>query len=123
MMTHENNGHGVTMKKRSRKYYPNNYQAVSDTEAHYFPSVDFDDFYFDQVANWMLPSSHECIIRATNLKTKKVKEYTYRYRKAAQNRIEKMVDTHEFVVCDHEAIHKLSPNPQRYNNEKKNTRN
>ena len=59
----------------------------------------------------MLPSSHECIIRATNLKTKKVKEYTYRYRGAAENLIKKLIGTHEFVVCDHEAIHKLSPPP------------
>ena len=82
----------------------------------------FDDFYEFHIANWMLSSSNDCVIRATNLKTQKVTEYTYRYRKAAQHRIEKLIGTHEFVVCDHEAIHRLSPNPQRDNNEETNTR-
>ena len=119
-MKHVKNGHGMTMKKKFKQYYPNNYQAVSDTESHYFPQVDFDEFYLDQVANWMLPSSHDCLIRATNIKTGRVKEYSYKYRKAAQNKIQSLVHTHEFVVCDHEAIHKLSPYPLK-NNDKQNT--
>ena len=98
------------MTKRKRRYYANNVRAVTETEAEYFPQIDFDDFQEFHVANWLLPSSHECIIRATNLKTKKVEEFTYRYRKAAHNKIEKLFGTHEFVVCDHEAIHKLTPN-------------
>ena len=92
---------------------------VAETEADYFPQIEFDDFYDSHVANWMLSSSHDCVIRATNLKTKKVKEYTYKYRKAAENKIKSLVHTHEFVVCDHEAIHKLSPYPPR-NNDKQN---
>ena len=103
------------MPKRKKKYYPNNYQAVAETESHYFPQIDFDDFYLDQVANWMLNSSHDCVIRCTSLKTGKVKEYSYKYPKAAANKIKSLFLTHEFVVCDHEAIHKLSPNPPRYN--------
>ena len=108
---------------KKKRYYPNNYRAVAETESHYFPQIDYEDFYEFHFANWMLSTSLDCVISATNLKTKKVKEYTYRYRKAAQNRIEKLIGTHEFVVCDHEAIHRLSPNPQRYNNnEETNTR-
>ena len=111
------------MKKKSTGYYAINYQAVADTESRYFPSMEFDEFYVYHLANWMLPSSHDCVIRATSLKTGKVKEYSYKYRKAAENKIKSLVHTHEFVVCDHEAIHKLSPNPQRYNNnEETNTR-
>ena len=104
------------------KEQPNNWLAVYETPHEFFPEVSYDDFYEFHIANWMLPSSHECIIRATNLKTKKVTEYNYRYRKAAENKIKKLLATHEFVVCDHEAIHKLSPHPQRYNTEESNTR-
>ena len=100
-----------TMKRKSKQYYPNNIRAVSDTESEYFPAMPFDVFYAHYVRNWLLPSSHECVIRATSLKTGKVKEYSYKYRTAAENKIRKLVDTHEFVVCDHEAIHKLSPHP------------
>ena len=112
MTTHENNGYQTMHKKKH--YYPNNWRAVNDTESEYFPSIPFDDFYEFHVANWMLPSSHECVIRTTSLKTGKVKEYSYKYRKAAENKIRSLVDTHEFVVCDHEAIHKLSPNPKHH---------
>ena len=117
-MTHANNGF-QDMAKQKRRYFPNNYRAVSETESKYFPQIPFDEFYEFHIANWMLSSSNDCVIRATNLKTQKVTEYTYRYRKAAQNRIEKLLGTHEFVVCDHEAIHRLSPNPQRYKDDNK----
>jgi len=120
-MTHESNGHQA-MAKQKKRYYPNNIQAVTDTEPEYFPSMPFDVFYAHYVRNWLLPSSHECVIRATSLKTGRVKEYSYKYRRAAENKIKQLVNTHEFVVCDHEAIHKLSPNPHRYNNEESNTR-
>ncbi len=117
MMTQEKYSHGVNMKKKRRQYYPNNWQAVADTEYEFFPSIPFDEFYATYIANWLLPSSHEAIIRATNLKTGKVREYSYKYRRAAENKIKALVETHEFIVCDHEAIHKLSP---RLYNDKKN---
>jgi len=121
MMTHANNGH-LVMAKKKKNYYPNNIRAVLDTESEYFPSMPFDEFYAHYVRNWLLPSSHECVIRATSLKTGRVKEYSYKYRRAAENKIKQLVNTHEFVVCDHDSIHKLSPHPRRYNNEKKDTR-
>lgn len=104
------------------KEQPNNWLAVYQTPHQFFPEIAYDDFYEFHIANWLLPSSHECIIRATNLKDGRVSEFNYRYRKAAENKIRKLHATHEFVVCDHEAIHKLSPHPQRYNNEESNTR-
>ena len=110
------------MKKRTKRYFPNNLRAVQQTEDELFPSMPFDVFYVQYVRNWLLPSSHECLIRATSLKTGKVKEYSYKYRKAAENKIKQLVNTHEFVVCDHDSIHKLSPHPSRYNNEETNTR-
>ena len=118
MKTQEKNSHGANMKKKRKQYYPNNWQAVADTEYEEFPSIPFDVFYATYVSNWLLPSSHDAIIRATDMKTGKVKEYSYRYRRAAENKILSLVDTHEFIVCDHEAIHKLSPHPK--NREKKN---
>ena len=87
------------MKKKAKQYYPNNWRAVADTEYEYFPSIPFDQFYAYYVANWLLPSSHDCVIRATSLKTGKVKEYSYKYRAAAENKIKQLVSTHEFVVC------------------------
>ena len=108
------------MAKQKKKYYPNNIRAVQQTEEEFFPSMPFDVFYAHYVRNWLLPSSHECVIRATSLKTGKVKEYSYKYRKAAENKIKSLVHTHEFVVCDHDTIHKLSPHPSRYKDDQQN---
>ena len=106
------------MKRKTKQYYPNNWRAVADTEYEFFPSIPFVQCYAFYVANWMLPSSHECVIRATSLKTGKVTEYSYKYRRAAENKIKALVHTHEFVVCDHDSLHKLSPHPE--NREKTN---
>ena len=62
MKTHVQYGHGATMKKKTKQYYPNNWRAVADTEYEYFPSMPFDIFYAHYVRNWLLPSSHECVI-------------------------------------------------------------
>ena len=102
------------------KEQPNNWLAVYETPHQFFPAISYDDFYEFHVANWLLQSSHECVIRATDLKTGKVTEHSYRYRRAAENKIRQLIGTHEFVVCDHEAIHKLTPNPQRYKDDKQN---
>ena len=96
------------------KEQPNNWLAVYQTPCQFFPSYTYDDFYEFHVANWMLPSSHECIIRATRLSDDRASEFNYIYRKAAVNKIKQFLGTHELAVCDHEAIHKLTPNPQRY---------
>jgi hypothetical protein len=101
------------------KEQPNNWLAVYETPHQFFPEISYDDFYEFHIANWMLPSSHECIIRATSLKDGRVQEFNYRYRGAAENKIKQLLGTHEFVVCDHEAIHKLTPNPQRYKDDNK----
>ena len=107
-----------TMKKKTKRYFPNKYKLVSNTDSTLFPQIPYDSFYEDMVYNWTLPLSHDCVIRSTNLKTGKVREHAYKYRAAAYNYIEKNYQTHEFVVVDHDSVHKLSPHPK--NNEKKN---
>jgi hypothetical protein len=64
-----------------------------------------------KVANWELPSSVCCLIRVTDLTTKKVKEHVYQQRNAAQRKVAQLMTTEnvEFTVCDHESIHHLSP--------------
>ena len=110
------------MTKRQRRYYANNYQIVSDTSWKNFPQIPYDEFYEDAVFNWRIPSSQDCVIRYTNLKTGKVEERTYKNRGSAYKFIENNIKTHEFVVVDHESVHILTPNPPRYNNEETNTR-
>tara|TARA_B100000902_G_scaffold289224_1_gene275491 strand:+ start:132 stop:443 length:312 start_codon:yes stop_codon:yes gene_type:complete len=100
------------MAKRKKGYEPNNWKLIKDTPSDCFPEITYDDFYEWTVINWKINSSHECIIRATNLETRKVTEHPYKYRGAAYKFIERLIDTHEFVVVDHEAVHALTPKPK-----------
>ena len=62
-----------------------------------------------KIHGWELPSSHAAIIRVTT-KTGKVKEYVYQRPKAAESKIQQLMDQElSFTVCDHEQIHQLVP--------------
>ena len=107
------------MAKQKKRYFPNKYKLVNNTDSSHFPQIPYDSFYEDMVYNWSLPLSHDCVIRSTNLKTGKVKERSYKYRAAAFNYIEKNYTTHEFIVVDHDSVHKLSPNPKNHGKKNK----
>ena len=66
-----------------------------------------------KVAGWELPSDIACIIRTTNLKTRKTKEFVYKRQHAAEQKVLDLMDakTHEFTVCTHDSIHYVGPNP------------
>jgi len=67
-----------------------------------------------KVAGWELPSSVNCIIRTTDLATKKVKEHVYKRKSAADNKIVQLLNTktHEFTVVTHDAQHHVGPKHQ-----------
>ncbi len=110
MKTHAHNGLPVMAKQR--RYYPNNVEGVMNTDWRAFPNnVPFEAFYEDAIFRWRLPSSHDCLIRSTDLNTGKIEERTYKNRGSAFKFVESHIHTHEFVVVDHEAVHTLSPNP------------
>ena len=61
---------------------------------------------------WELPADVSCLIRTTHLETKKTKEFVYKRRHAAENKVRKLMsnEMHEFIVCTHEAIQHVHPN-------------
>ncbi len=94
-----------------RPDFANNWQKYFET-----PSEDFFDHTYIElmqwkVGGWELPSNVFCIIRATDLQTKKVKEHVYRARHAADNRLMAYCrdGKHEIVVCTDQAIHYVHP--------------
>lgn len=93
-----------------RPYLPNNWEEYYEAPDDMFIPHTFVELMTWKVANWELPSSVACVIRTTNVKTKKVKEFTYQKSGAARNKIEELMLTPdiEFTVVDHEAIHHLS---------------
>ena len=64
-----------------------------------------------KLSAWEIPADVCCMIRATNLKTKKVKEHIYKRQHAAEAKVVEYMtkQTHEFVVCSHDTIHYVHP--------------
>jgi HD-like signal output (HDOD) protein len=94
-----------------KEYYPNNWDEYNSADDKMFIPHTFEELMSWKVAGWELPSSVCCVIRITDLNTKKVKEHVYQQRSSAQRKINQLmeIDDIEFTVCDHEAIHHLTP--------------
>jgi len=101
----------LSLMSGKKSYYPNNWQEYKDADDSDFIPHTFEEVMSWKVGGWELPSSVCCIIRATNLKTKKVKEYVYQKHHAAQAKVNELINTPdiEFVVADDESIHYLYP--------------
>ena len=99
------------MSGKKKPYFDNNWQEYKDAPDEMFEQHTFEEVMHWKVGGWELPSSVCCVIRATDLETHKVTEYVYRKHSAAQRKVNELINTKrcEFVVCDHESIHFLSP--------------
>ena len=94
-----------------KEYMPNNWQEYKDAPDDAFIPHTFDEIMSWKVAGWELPSSVCCVIRVTDIETKKVKEHVYSKRSAAQAKVDQLINTPgiELTVADHESIHHLTP--------------
>ena len=72
----------------------------------------FEEIMDFKIAAWELPSNIACVIRESNLKTKKVKEYVYQRTYAAERKVQQLLNKEgiEFTVCTAAQIHFVSPN-------------
>tara|TARA_R100001082_G_scaffold107621_2_gene81745 strand:- start:347 stop:697 length:351 start_codon:yes stop_codon:yes gene_type:complete len=96
---------------KKQPYYPNNWKQYKDSPDKFFFQIPFDEFMDWKIAGWEMPSSVACMIRETNTRTGKVKEYIYQSQRAAENRARKIMDRgeSEFVVCTHDSVHHMTP--------------
>lgn len=94
-----------------RKYFPNNWHVVKAAPDSIFQEHTFEELMDWRVHNWTLPSSVYCIIRESNVITGKVKEHVYQQPRAAQKKLEKLLDQDntEVTICDYESIHQFIP--------------
>jgi len=93
-----------------RKYFPNNWQKFKDAPDDLFMPHTYDEIMDYKIAAWELPSNVYCVIRESDLETKKVKEYVYQRKSAADNKLKQLMhkDGIEFTVCTPELIHFVS---------------
>ena len=94
-----------------KEYYPNNWQEYKDADDADFIPHTFEEIMSWKVGGWELPSSVCCILRVTDLRSKKVTEHVYQRRVSAQNKLNQLINDPdvEITVIDHDACHHLSP--------------
>ena len=99
------------MTKKKKPYHPNNWHQYKDAPEEWFKPILYDQFTDWKLAGWELPSSVACVIRVTNIKTKKITEHTYVKEGCARNKIKRLIAEGgvEITLVDHENIHYLLP--------------
>jgi len=94
-----------------KKYFPNNWQKWKDAPEDLFMPHTFDEIMDFKIAAWELPSNIACVIRESNITTKKVKEYVYQRTYAAERKVQQLLKKEgiEFTVCTSQQINFVSP--------------
>ena len=95
-----------------KPYFKNNWKKWKSIPDEMFETHLFEEVMEWKVAGWELPMDVFCLIRTTNKKNKKVKEYVYKRPLAANRKIAQLaLNTNlELVVVTHEAQHGLASN-------------
>ena len=96
---------------KKKPYYPNNWKAYKDAHHSFFLPMDYEDFMDWKIGGYEIPSSVVCMIRETDVKTRKVKEYIYSSERAAKNKARSIMKKgeSEFIVCTPNEIHHMEP--------------
>ena len=99
------------MARRKARYFAHHWQAIKDCPEHLFPSMPYLQFMDWKINNWQLPSSHEVIIRTTDIETKAVREYSYMRMSFAEKKSQQIMAEGrcEFCVVGHDEITNLTP--------------
>ena len=99
------------MSGKRKKYFPNNWEEYKNADDSDFIPHTYEEIMSWKLAGWELPNYVCCIIRVTDVKTRKVKEHVYQKHSAAQKKVNQLIDTPgiEFTVVDHDSIHHLFP--------------
>ncbi|MDA7436678.1 hypothetical protein N8654_03220 [Synechococcus sp. AH-601-B19] len=86
-----------------KPYFPNNIDAVMETE---YDPVDVDVVMDNSLHLWDIPSSVAVIMRATNKKTGKIEEYSYSSVYHAKKKIQKLMmsGNYDLLLADDESI-------------------
>lgn len=89
-----------------KHYFPHNWLQYKNAPDDWFEPHTFEEIMHFKLSAWELPSSVCCMIRVTNTKTKKVKEYVYQRESAAMDRISRLKrqDDIDFTVCTQHTI-------------------
>jgi len=81
------------------------WQDVYETPVEMFPEIDYDDM-MERTSEWMLPSSHCCLMRCENTRTGKITEFAYQSMHHAKKRMVELASDqdNEILVADGDSI-------------------
>ena len=96
---------------KRRKYYPNNWQAIKDTPAKWFPPLEYDELEERKIHGYVLPSSIFGIIRSEDQQTGVIEEYTYKSEYQAKERVKNLMTSgiHKITLCTMEGVWHVKP--------------
>ena len=96
---------------KKKPYLPNNWEEYKNADDDNFIPHTFEEIMSWKVGGWELPSSVCCVIRVTDVDTKKVTEHVYQKHSAAQSKVNRLIDKPniELTVVDHEYIRHCPP--------------
>ena len=103
----------MNASSKRKKYFPNNWKKYKDAPPELFEQHLYIEIMTWKVSGWELPPDVCCIIRATHLETKKVKEFVYKRPKAADKKLFEFCKarTHDICITTHESQHYIGPHP------------
>ena len=100
------------MKKRKKKYFPNNWKAIKDTPSECFETkkpLTFEAFMEWKNEGWEIMQDYH-LIREMNPKTGKIKEHTFDNPKKAKKKMLKlMAKDREFIIANDLQITEMKP--------------
>ena len=101
----------MSKKKKKKPYFHNNYDAVAECPAEWFPPIPFDEFMNWKIGGYEIPSSVNCIIREKRVDTGEITEYVYSTAGRARNKARQIMDegVSELTICTEDAVHHLYP--------------
>lgn len=84
-----------------KKYFSNNWKKVKELPEEMIPQLEVEEVL---EKSWSLVPSKTVVIRCENLKSGKVKEYSFQREGACVNRIKQMQDTHHIIICTDDIV-------------------
>ena len=87
----------------NKRYFPHKWELIKSCPAVAFPSIEFDHFMEWKVGGWELPDEISCMIRTDDVKTGKVKEFTYKSTRTAQPQVDELfsIGGHDITIRTH----------------------
>ena len=93
-----------------RRYYPNKVKRLRAVPAEMFEPCDYEDFMAWKLEGWQIPDNVLCIIREQDVKSGKIREFTYKREHAARKKTREIMDAgNHFTICTANELQHMKP--------------